>query len=516
MDSGYKIVVVDDEKIILDIFKEYLESTTNHEILTAGNGYEALDIIKSQAVDCCFTDISMPDLDGIELAGKIHEYDNSIPVVVMTGYPSMENAVETLKNGVVDFLTKPIKMDKVLFTIERIMRDRSVLIDNIFLKEEAKKNEQLLKINTELQEKIREVEVMNLILQELDKATTSKELFNILVNLSGKVTECNETHFCLYSEEARDYAILASFFRGNDKILPGPGCVDKTIIEKVTEDGMPLLIRGNNGSGSTMAIPLKIRSKAFGVLVSSKRSETGVFDERDLYIMNFLSGKASVIIENLALYENIYENLFSTLYAFVDTIEARDPYTKQHSARVSGYATAIAEAKECSEEELEKLNVSGVLHDIGKIGIPDYILLKDGKLTDEEYEIIKTHPTIGDSIIGRLGMWTAEQRIIRHHHERYDGNGYPDGLKREEIPLLSRILAVADTFDALTSDRSYRKRMSDEVAIKTIEENRGSQFDPEIADIFIELNQRGVIRSEPVSPTKERPPVSSQESVLLQ
>ncbi len=115
-----------------------------------------------------------------------------------------------------------------------------------------------------------------------------------------------------------------------------------------------------------MAIPLKIRSKVFGILVSSKRNETGAFNEKDLYFMNFLSGKASFIIENLALYENIYENLFSTLYAFVDTIEARDPYTKQHSARVSGYATAIAKAMGCSEEELERLNISGNLHDIGK------------------------------------------------------------------------------------------------------------------------------------------------------
>lgn len=516
MDKGYKIVVVDDEQIILDVFKEYLESTTNHTVLTASDGYEALDIVKSQEIDCCFTDISMPNLDGIELAKRIHQHDNSIPVVVMTGYPSMENAVETLKNGVVDFLTKPIKMDKVLFTIERIMRDRSLLVDNIFLREEAKKNEKLIEINIELQEKIGEVEVMNLILQKLDKATTSKELFNVLVNLSGEVTECDEAHFCIYTEETNDYAVITSFFRGNDRILPGPGCIDKHIIKKAAGEGMPLLVRGNNGSGSNMAIPLKIRSKVFGVLVSFKRSETGTFDERDLYFMNFLSGKASFAIENLALYENIYENLFSTLYAFVDTIEARDPYTKQHSARVSGYATAMAEARGCSEEELERLNISAVLHDIGKIGIPDSILLKNGKLTDDEYEIIKTHPTIGDNIIGRLGMWRAEQRIIRHHHERYDGMGYPDSLRGDEIPTLSRILSVADTFDALTSDRSYRKRMSDAVAIRIIEENKGSQFEPEIADVFIELYRKGVIRSEPVSVDVERPGIDDPDSVSLQ
>ena len=497
MDNGYKIVVVDDEKMILDIFKEYLESSTHHRVITATDGYKALEIIKKEAIDCCFTDISMPNMDGVELAKRIHEHDNSIPVVVMTGYPSLENAVKTLKNGVVDFLTKPIRMDKVIFTIDRIMRERSLLIDNLFLKEEAKKNKELLKINLELQQKIKEVEIMNLILQRLDQATTSKELFNVLVNLSGEVTGCDESHFCILIEEPNDHAIITSFFRENNRARLNPECMDNHIIYKVASEGMPLLIRGNNGNGSTMAIPLKIRSKVFGILVSSNSKELGPFKEKDLYFMNFLAGKASYLIENLALYENIAENLFSTLYALVDIIEARDPYTKQHSARVSGYATLMAEAMGCSQEEIEKLNISAHLHDIGKIGISDSILLKKGKLTTKEYEVIKKHPTIGNNIISRFGMWTDEQCIIKHHHERFDGMGYPDGRKGEDIPFLSRILSVADAFDALTSDRSYRKRMSDEVATKIIDQNKGEQFDPQIVKAFLKLYQQGVITAKP-------------------
>jgi len=494
-DKAYRIAVVDDHKMILDLFKDYLESTTDHQVFTAADGLEALDIIKTHEIDCCFTDISMPHMDGVELAKRIHEHDNLIPVVVMTGFPSMENAVETLKHGVVDFLTKPIKMDQVLFTIDRVMREKSLLIDNLFLKEEAKKNEKLVRVNHELQQKVREVEVMNLILQELDRATTSKELFSILVNLSGQITECRSAHFCISSEEAEDHAVIASFYRGDEAPAGEQGVIDKNVIGKVAREGMPLLIRGNNGSGSTMAIPLKIRSKVFGVLVSSKSAEEGPFKEKDLYLLSFLTDKASFLIENLALYENIYDNLFSTLYEFVHTIEARDPYTKQHSSRVSGYAVTMAEAMGCSPEEIEKLNISGNLHDIGKIGVPDSILLKKDQLTTDEYEVIKKHPVIGDNIIRRLGMWTDEQRIIRHHHERHDGAGYPDHLRGEEIPFLSRILSVADTFDALTSDRSYRKRMADDVAVRVIEENRGSQFEADVAQVFLHLHRRGKIRS---------------------
>ncbi|RZB35853.1 MAG: hypothetical protein SRB2_02651 [Desulfobacteraceae bacterium Eth-SRB2] len=495
MEEHLKILVVDDEECIRDIFKNYLTATTNYTVLTANDGLEALDIIKSEEIDCCFTDLSMPNLNGLELAQRINQHDNTIPVVVMTGYPSMDNAIETLKNGVADFLTKPFRMNQILPTINRVMTSRSHFVENILLKEEAEKSRKLIKINQELQEKLKEVGTINLIFQNLDQATTSQDLFKILVNLSGKITPCDEAHFCFFTQGMKDYEIIASFFRDQNKKKSDAIVIEKKIAKKVANDGMPFLIRGNNGNGDIIAIPLKIRSSIFGILTSIIRKGTHCFSEKDLYFLNLLVEKASFLIENLALYENIYDNLFSTLYAFVETIEARDPYTKQHSANVSAYAMSIAKAYGCSQDEIAKLNVSGNLHDIGKIGIPDSIILKPGRLTDEEYEIIKKHPVIGSNIIGHFGMWTDEQSIIRHHHERFDGKGYPDGLKGEEIPFLARILSVADVYDALTTDRSYRRKMPDHVAVKIIRENAGTQFDPKIVNIFLELQKKGEIKT---------------------
>ncbi|OQY12331.1 MAG: hypothetical protein B6I30_05020 [Desulfobacteraceae bacterium 4572_187] len=494
MEEQLKILVVDDEASIRDVFKDYLAATTNYTVFTANDGLEALDIIKSEKIDCCFTDLSMPRLNGLELAQKINQHDNTIPVVVMTGYPSMDNAIDTLKNGVADFITKPFRINQILPTINRVMTARSHFVDNILLKEEAEKGKKLIKINQELQEKLKEVETINLILQKLDQATTSQDLFKILVNLSGKITQCDEAHFCFFTQGMTDYEIIASFFRDQNIEKSDAVHIEKKIAKKVANDGMPFLIRGNNGNGDTIAIPLKIKSSVFGILTSTIREETRCFSEKELYFLNLLVEKASFLTENLALYENIYENLFSTLYAFVETIEARDPYTKQHSANVSKYAMSIAKAYGCLQDEIARLNVSGNLHDIGKIGIPDSILLKPGRLTDEEYEIIKKHPVIGSNIIGHFGMWTDEQSIIRHHHERFDGKGYPDGLKGEEIPLLARILAVADVYDALTTDRSYRRKMPEHVAVKIIRENAGSQFDPKIVNIFLKLHERGEIK----------------------
>jgi len=376
MNENIKILVVDDEAIIRTIFREYLGSTKNYTVLTASDGLEALEIIKTEKIDCCFTDLSMPRMDGVELTKKIQAYDNTIPVAIMTGYPSMDTTIGTLKNGAVDFLIKPVEMNQLPLTIERIMRERSLFINNILLKEKVEKKEQLLKINQELQQKIKEVETINLIFQQFEQSTTSKDLFTLLVNLSGEITTCDEAHFCINSREMKDPAIITSFFRDKNKTIVDAGCIEGNVVKKVADDGIPLLISENNGSGSVLAIPLKIRSRVFGILISFIRNGKRHFNEKDLYFLNFLAEKASFLIENLALYENIYENLFSTLYAFVETIEARDPYTKQHSTRVTHYAVSIAKAIGCSREEIDVLNVSGNLHDIGKIGIPDNILLK--------------------------------------------------------------------------------------------------------------------------------------------
>ena len=495
MNENLRILVVDDEECILNIFEDYFKSVPDYTLLTASNGLEALEIIKSDQINCCFTDLAMPKLDGLELARRIYQYDNTIPVVVMTGYPSMDIAIETLKNGVVDFITKPFSVEQILPTISKVISARSTFIQNILLKEEVEKSKKLIKVTNELTDKIKEIEAINLILQDLDQAKSSQDIFKKLVNLSGKITSCDEAHFCFFTQEMENYEVITSFYKDGYVMSVDAEIIEREMIEKVAADGIPYLINRKNGKGNLIAIPLKIRSRVFGILASIINGKDRSFSEKDIYFLNFLLEKASFSIENLALYENIYENLFSTLYAFVETIEARDPYTKQHSASVSKFAMSIAKENGCSQEEISKLDISGNLHDIGKIGIPDSILLKPGRLTDEEYEIIKKHPVIGSNIIGHLGMWTEEQEIIRHHHEKFDGTGYPDRLKGEEIPFLARILSVADVYDALTTHRSYRRRMSNKAAADIIKENSGSQFDPEIVDIFVDLYNKGLLKT---------------------
>ena len=169
------------------------------------------------------------------------------------------------------------------------------------------------------------------------------------------------------------------------------------------------------------------------------------------------------------------------------TVEAKDPYTRGHSDRVSAYSVLIGEKLGLNDTDIHTLKVGGLFHDIGKIGIPDSILLKEAKLDDEEYSQIKNHPSIGAHILGDVSMFENIIQMVLHHHERFDGRGYPKKLAGEDIPLFARIAAVADTFDAMTSRRSYREALPLDVVVAEIQKCSGAQFDPKIANVFLEI-----------------------------
>ena len=179
------------------------------------------------------------------------------------------------------------------------------------------------------------------------------------------------------------------------------------------------------------------------------------------------------------------------------TVEAKDSYTRGHSDRVSAYSVLIAEKLGLSETVINTLKIGGLFHDIGKIGIPDSILLKEAKLTDDEYSQIKNHPSIGAHILSSVTYFKDILPIVKHHHEKYDGTGYPSRLKGEEIPYLARIAAVADSFDAMSSKRSYRNSLPMDVIISEFERCKGTQFDPQIADVFL-----NILKNEPEKITK--------------
>ncbi len=233
-----------------------------------------------------------------------------------------------------------------------------------------------------------------------------------------------------------------------------------------------------------MAVPLRSGEQTLGVLWAANKKESGGFSGNDVRLFRTLASEATVVIQNANLYAKLHRSYFSIVQVISDMVDAREKYTRGHSERVSAYGVLIAEQLGLPAEQVEAITIAGLLHDIGKIGISEKILLKPRQLSAAEYQKIKDHPRIGERILETVEFPWDILGIIRHHHEHFDGAGYPDALRQGAIPLGARILAVADAFDVMTSDRTYRKARTAGHALAELRKMAGSQFDPEIVTVF--------------------------------
>ncbi len=285
-----------------------------------------------------------------------------------------------------------------------------------------------------------------------------------------------------HSMEQRGLSVTESDIPGNEKFWRG---------EAVMLDPEEAALFDGGTSMQELEIeqvavyPLAVRDSRLGFILFYCDGEAK--SKRSPALMETAVGQVAMALENAALYQDIEKNYFCTVKALAKAIEVKDPYTHGHSERVTRFAVALGERLKLSEVELQNLKYGATLHDIGKIGIAGRVLNKDTTLEPEEYEHVKTHAMLGDSIIANVEFLQGPRLIIRHHHERWDGKGYPDGLKGEEIPLEARILAVADAFEAMLSQRPYRMPRSLVSARHELETNAGTQFDPRLVEVFLQM-----------------------------
>jgi len=241
---------------------------------------------------------------------------------------------------------------------------------------------------------------------------------------------------------------------------------------------------------SIIAVPLLGNEKLLGIMVATNIFDKSDFDNIDVKLFNSVAAQCAVFIENKRLFGDIKELFVGSLKALTNSIDAKDQYTRGHSERVAFFARWIAERlaehQPITEEQIHEIYLAGLLHDIGKIGIDERVLRKRGDLTEEDRNQIKAHPLTGAAILSEIKQMAGIVPGILYHHERVDGQGYPKGLKGNEIPLIGKILCLADTFDAMTSKRIYREAMSIKRAVDEIKKNAGKQFDEQIATVFLE------------------------------
>lgn len=238
---------------------------------------------------------------------------------------------------------------------------------------------------------------------------------------------------------------------------------------------------------SFIAVPLKVKNKSIGVLIAASLPGGKIFDGRDLNLVNIVADQIAEILDNQELYHNLHDFYFEIVKTLVRMIGAKDHYTFNHSDRAGQYAKLIAENLNLPSEVVRQIEFAALMHDIGKIGIAGHILNKVTNLTEGEKEVLKMHPIIGYNIIAPLLFLSSVAPLVLYHQEWYNGKGYPEGLSGEDIPLGARIISVIDAYDAMTSDRPYRKALGDEYAISELKKGMGTQFDPKVAKTFIDI-----------------------------
>lgn len=339
--------------------------------------------------------------------------------------------------------------------------------------------------------KYKEVTLLYDMVEKVSSCLDTKEVARLVIEEARKVIKLSSVSVLLLNKDTDALELIGEYGHEPETttiVNRGVGIAGSVwvsgraeIVNDVHSD--PRFVNGTVGISSLMCAPLKAKDTVVGV-IKLGNDQPVMYTAEDLKLFTTLASLAAVAIENASLYEQLQETFYTTVYTLAETIEKRDPYTGNHTKRVMEYSLAIGKTLELPEKDMARLQLGAVLHDIGKIGIRDSVLLKESSLTDEEFEQIKKHPLYGEEIIRCISQLKSAIPGVKHHHEKFSGRGYPDGLKGEEIDITARIISVADSFDAMTTNRPYRKGLSLDEAFEELRKYSGSQFDPHIVDAF--------------------------------
>ncbi|MBI5747515.1 MAG: response regulator [Nitrospinae bacterium] len=472
------ILIVDDEIVILNTSSEILRRA-GYNVITVSSGEDGYEQLKAGEFDVVITDIKMSGMGGMTLIKKIREdVSADIPIIVITGHGTIDTAIESMKQGAQGFILKPFTPHELKSSVEDVIRKNDIIKENLRLKAFIP----IFEMNKKL-------------LSELD----INSLLKSIVEESSRYTSSDRASLMLLEDDG-SLILKASIGLEVDSDTAIRLKIGEGIAGWVAENREPLLLNEDSDIPqnlkdmmksqeirSALCIPIIIKEKLHGVLNLSKTTDSQPFTHSDMELVSVLCGQAAIALENSRLYGRVQYIYIGIIATLASAIEARDPYTAGHAIRMAEYSKGVAVKMGVSDREIETIYRAGILHDIGKIGIPDHILLKKGSLNEDEVRIMRDHPEIGGKILDKMDGLGDVAAIVRQHHTYFDGRNGLDNTKGKEILLGARIIAVADAFEAMTSVRPYKKAISVSEAVKELKKMSGSQFDPEVVDAFVDM-----------------------------
>jgi len=492
---GSVLIIEDEEQ-----FRRYLEKVVREEFdfTSTGRWSEAASLLETHDFDIALVDLRLPGTPGREIVGALLGKPSlGITPIVITGFGGDWHRDAALAGGAFAYFTKGsfapgdlvASMRKALSEKENRPCDRCGIVAE--MKREHETGAAMLQ---KLYEFTNEIISLDSLGSVLDAA----------ISFLKKVTGCARISIMLLSEDGNHLAIKKAIGLERDVIESTHVKIGDKIAGKAFKQGRIISSRriehdGTYASkkmkGPFMSVPLveipcTNDGKPIGVINLTGRIDGRVFTQNERQFIRFIANSTSIAVKNELRKEALEKSSIDTLVLLANVMEARDKYTQGHSVRVGSYASKIARRLGFSKEESGEIKYAGQLHDIGKIEIPDAILLKPDRLTRTEYEVMKRHPLTSKRIVDHIAFFGNMKGLFLHHHEHYDGSGYPDGIQGDKIELGARIIAVADAYDAMTSERPYRNAMPREKALSILFEQRGRQFDPRCVDALAEFISR--------------------------
>jgi response regulator RpfG family c-di-GMP phosphodiesterase len=508
------VLIVDDEPKICQ-FLEILLKREGYRPTSVNNASDALERIAGDDFDLVLTDLKMPGMDGFQLVTQLKELRPGLPIIMITGYATVETAVQAMRYGVDDYVTKPFNIDELHKVIARALqsarmeRENKELLGSLqsanaelarhraLLAARVKKTDSELSVTRGLLNHHKEqAAVFNQITELASGERDLRRLLSGLTEILHKRFGALES--CAMIRDGNELEIRAGEGEAFGKQLgrrcslrdgvAGRVAVDQTAQLLEGDETVRLCGKGTETTGpftSAMCVPIVNHGRAIGVINLCGRKQ-GAFTDEAVEFVTAIATQVAPAIENAALYRSLEQRCVSMMQAMVSMVEARDRFSSGHSRRVRDYACSLARAAGVSPFDVDLMGRAAPLHDIGKLGISDQILDKPSKLGEDELHLVQRHPIAGESLLEPLDFLQEARRVIRHHHERVDGGGYPDRLSGRKIPLLSRMLTIADAYDAMTTDRPYRQAMSAVQALGELKACAGTQFDRELVGLFCE------------------------------
>jgi response regulator RpfG family c-di-GMP phosphodiesterase len=476
-EQKYRLVIVDDEPYICNIVTEALSAMDNYEVIAFSDPQKAIDHMAKNRVDLVLTDLVMGDYSGITIFEQASRYHPDCIVILMTAYPTVDNAISVLRKGAYDYLVKPFKLETLRNAVKRGLEHLELTRENLHLKEQLAlyRLSEAISVSTTLQS------ILNL---AADTARSVIGVEGVSILVRNRASDVPVSY--LASGESPD--------KESEKFLKGDHELCRLAMQELEAKVKSAEITGRKAKiRSLVAHPLMSRGETIGLLNVIQEDRFMPIKPGQLHLLSIVAGKVASAIENSRLYEHLQSSYLKAIKALANAIEARDRYTRGHTERVTVLADLIATRLGWSEARRAELKMGCTLHDIGKIGVPDAVLNKGGRLSEKEREQMNMHPILGAGILEGIDYLKPAVPYILYHHEKYDGTGYPHGLKGEDIPLEGRLLAVVDTYDAIVSDRPYREGALPEKAIAELKEHKGIQFDPVIVDILVSVWKEGLI-----------------------